>query len=36
MSMKLLEFLLLPIVQLLRKFHGKIVTNEGGGQLSED
>ena len=29
--MKLLDFLQLPIVQVLRKFHGNILTNEGEG-----
>ena len=31
MAKKLLEFLQLPIVQLLRKFHLNILTDEGEG-----
>ena len=34
MVMKLLEFLQLPIVHFLRKFHSKILTNEGKGDNS--
>ena len=30
-AMKLLDCLRLPIVQLLRKFHSNILTNEGEG-----